>query len=58
VSAKAGPQHYGAELAEAAEAMAERIMAEELTKRKGDAEKVAMALRLRRETTPCLSAGR
>ena len=65
VSAKAGPQHYGAELAESAEAKAERIVAEELkgrgwkwedlvTQREGDAEKVAMAVRLRRETTMTL----
>jgi len=62
VSAKAGPQHYGAELAQSAEAKAERIVAEELARhqwkpddlvahRKGDPKKVAMAVRLRRETT-------
>lgn len=66
VSAKAGPQHYGAELAEAAEAKAERIVAEELARRqwrpealairrKGDAEKLAIAGRLRRETTMTLA---
>ena len=66
VLAKAGPQHYGAELAESAEAKAERIVAEELDKRgwkleelaarrKGEAEKVAMARRLRRETTMTLA---
>ena len=49
--AKAGPQHYGLERAEAAEAKAERIVAEELkqqrwkpedlaARRNGDAEKV------------------
>ena len=65
VSAKAGSQHYGVELAESAPAQAERIVAEELarrrwkpedlaTRRKGDAEKVAMAGRLRRETTMTL----
>lgn len=63
---KAGPQHYGNELAELAQAKAERIVAAELkkrhwqpedlaTKRKGDAAKVAMALRLRRETTMTLA---
>jgi hypothetical protein len=66
VSAKAGPPHYGEELAESAQAKAERIVAEELkkrrwqpedlaTKRKGDAAKVAMAVRLRRETTMTLA---
>jgi REP element-mobilizing transposase RayT len=65
VSAKAGPQHYGAELAESAEAKAERIVTEELARhkwtaqdlasaRKGDTTKVAIALRLRRETTMTL----
>jgi len=66
VSAQAGPQHYGEELAESAQAKAERIVAEELkkrrwqpedlaTKRKGDAAKVAMAVRLRQETTMTLA---
>jgi hypothetical protein len=66
VSAKAGPQHYGEELAELAQATAERIVAEELKKRrwrqedlttqsKGDEAKVAIAGRLRRETTMTLA---
>ena len=66
VSAKAGPQHYGAEVTESAEAKAEGIVAEELAQRqwktedlaamrKGDAEKVAIARRLRRETTMTLA---
>jgi REP element-mobilizing transposase RayT len=66
VAAKAGPQHYGAELAEAAQAKAEHIVAAELqkrrwqpgdlaAKRKGDTAKVAMAMRLRRETTMTLA---
>jgi REP element-mobilizing transposase RayT len=66
VSAKAGPQHYGEELAESATATAERIVAEELARRrwkpedlarrrKGDAEKLVIAGRLRRETTMTLA---
>ena len=57
-----GAEHYGEERAETAEALAEQIIAEELkrrrwqesdlqTKAKGDAEKVALAARLRAETT-------
>jgi REP element-mobilizing transposase RayT len=57
-----GANHYGEECYELAEAKAERIVAEELRRRgwseadlleraKGDKEKVAMAARLRRETT-------
>ena len=56
-----GQEHYGAERAEAAEAQAEAIIAEELGPRrwrekelrgsaKGDAVKVALAARLRKET--------
>jgi Transposase IS200 like len=59
---KAGPWHYGEAVQEAAEAKAERIVKAELAKRKwdeqvlagrrkGDPVKVAMAQRLRRETT-------
>ena len=58
---KMGEEHYGAERAETAEAEAERIVKEELKRRrweeadlegraKGDAGKVAMAVRLRGET--------
>jgi REP element-mobilizing transposase RayT len=57
-----GAEHYGEERTESAEALAEQIIAEELkrrrwreaelqTKAKGDAEKVALAARLRAETT-------
>ncbi|MCL5096517.1 MAG: transposase [Candidatus Omnitrophica bacterium] len=57
-----GAEHYGEERTETAEAQAERIIAEELrrrrwsetelkTRRKGDAAKVALAARLRAETT-------
>jgi REP element-mobilizing transposase RayT len=60
-----GANHYGEECYESAEAKAERIVAEELGRRgwreaelvgraKGDKEKVAMAARLRRETTMTL----
>jgi hypothetical protein len=63
---QAGPPHYGKELAESAQAKAERIVAEELARRggkleglvvrrKGDAAKVGMAVRLRRETTRTLA---
>lgn len=66
VSARAGAQHYGAELAEAAQAKAERMVTEELVsrgwepkelliRRKGDPVKVAIANRLRRETTMTLA---
>ena len=66
VSAQAGSWHYGEAVQEAAEAKAERLVTEELTKRKwkeqslaarrkGDAEKVAIAQRLRRETTMTLA---
>lgn len=62
MSQSMGPDHYGDERAETAEAKAERIIAEELCRRrwtesnlrerpKGDASKVAMAERLRTETT-------
>lgn len=65
VSGKAGPQHYGAEVAESAETKAERIVAHELQKRrwreahlarrrKGDPDKVTVAVRLRMETTMTL----
>jgi REP element-mobilizing transposase RayT len=66
VSKKAGKWHYGEALQESAEAKAERIVVEELAKRKwdektlaarrkGDAGKVAIAQRLRRETTMTLA---
>jgi len=66
LSAGAGPQHYGVELRESAEARAERIIAEELRsqgwgeadlegRRKGDPVKTAIAARLRRETTVTLA---
>ena len=66
VAAKVGPEHYGPELAESAEAKAERIVSDELARygwkpedlaarRKGAAEKVALAVRLRRETTMTLA---
>jgi putative transposase len=62
MSERLGAEHYGEERALAAEARAERIIAEELQRRqwrpadlqaraKGDAEKVALAVRLRAETT-------
>jgi hypothetical protein len=65
VSKKAGKWHYGEAVQESAEAKAERIVTEELRKwkwddkvlasrRKGDAGKVAVAERLRRETTMTL----
>ena len=61
----AGPQHYGEAVRESAEARADRLVAEELrrrgwtpatlsTLRKGNPEKVAVAQRLRRETTMTL----
>ena len=57
-----GPEHYGAELVEAAEVKAERLVREELSRAgwsekelaqrpKGDKVKVKIALRLRQETT-------
>lgn len=65
VSAGAGENHFGAELNEAAEAKAMEIVAEELQRlqwdeseltrrRKGDPAKIAVALRLRAETTVTL----
>ena len=71
VSGKKGRSHYGEAVRESAEAAAERIITEELTRRrwaatalatrrKGDAVKVDIAQRLRRETTMTLAwiAGR
>jgi putative transposase len=66
VSGKAGKSHYGEAVQESAEAAAERIVKGELTRRKweektlgvrrkGDAGKVAIAQRLRRETTVTLA---
>jgi putative transposase len=65
VAAEAGAWHYGKELHESAEAKAERIVREELrhhgwddrllgARRKGDPVKLALAARLRRETTMTL----
>jgi putative transposase len=65
VAEKSGKFHYGEELRESAAAQAERMVEEELkrrkwdaavlaTRRKGDPEKVAMAERLREETTMTL----
>jgi len=65
VSAKPGQWHYGEMVQESAEARAERMVQEELSKRKwdestlasrrkGDAVKVALAERLQRETTVTL----
>ncbi len=62
MSERMGAEHYGEERAEAAEALAELIIAEELkrgrrqeaelkTRPKGDPVKVALAARLRAETT-------
>lgn len=62
MSERLGAEHYGKERAESAETKAERIIAEELKRRrwkaaelqtrpKGDAGKVALAARLRAETT-------
>ena len=59
---RAGTHHYGEEIGQSAEEKARRIIAEELAKmdweeadlgrrRKGDAGKVRIARRLRRETT-------
>ena len=66
VSDKLGRWHYGEAVQESARARAERIVAEELkrrkwdeqtlgARRKGDAEKVAIAQRLRDETTMTLA---
>ena len=66
VSAQRGACHYGEELREAAEAKAERIVREEMkrrnwksgtlaARRKGDEDKVAIARRLRQETTMTLT---
>jgi putative transposase len=66
VGTQAGSWHYGEELRESAETKAERIMTEELKRRrwdastlgqrpKGDAGKLAIARRLRQETTMTLS---
>ena len=61
MSERMGAEHYGEERAETAEALAERIIAEELggrwqeadlkTRPKGDSVQVALAARLRAETT-------
>jgi hypothetical protein len=62
MSERIGAEHYGEERAQTAEAMAEQIVAEELKRRrwnevalktrpKGDPAKVALATRLRAETT-------
>jgi len=62
MSERLGAEHYGEERAETAEALAEHIITEELKRRrwqeaelkkrpKGDAAKVALAARLRAETT-------
>ena len=62
MSERIGAEHFGQERAETAEALAEQIITEELKRRrwqeadlktrpKGDAEKVALAARLRAETT-------
>ncbi len=62
MSERMGVEHYGEERAETAEALAEQIITEELrrrkwqeadlkTRRKEDPEKVAIAARLRKETT-------
>ncbi len=61
----AGPEHYGEEIRESGEQKAKRVIQAELKKlgwkeadlearRKGDPEKVRMALRLRAETTMTL----
>jgi hypothetical protein len=62
ISERLGAEHYGKERAETEQAKAERIIAEELNRRKlkaselttrpqGEAAKVALAARLRTETT-------
>jgi hypothetical protein len=59
-------EHFGGEIRESAEAKAERVLSEALEKanwseaelksaRKGDARKVKIALRLRRDTTMTLA---
>jgi hypothetical protein len=66
VAGHAGRYHYGEELRESAEAVAERMVAEELkrrgwdnstlmTRRKGELDKAAIARRLRGETTMTLA---
>ena len=66
MSEKRGPEHYGTEMRESAEQKAERIVAEELRKlgwpepqlgsrRKGDPDKLKIALRLRQKTTMTLA---
>jgi hypothetical protein len=66
VTEKAGKWHYGEAVQESAEAKAKRIVTEEMkrrkwdekslvARRKGDAGKVAIAQRLRRETTVTLA---
>ena len=66
VGAQAGGWHYGEELRESAEAKAERIVAQELRRRKwdakhlaarskGDPAKIAIARRLREDTTMTLA---
>ena len=66
VNAQAGDWHYGEELRESAEAKAERLVAQELKRRKwgastlaerrkGDPAKIAIAQRLRAETTVTLA---
>ena len=66
VNAQAGDWHFGKELQEAAEAKAERLVAAELKwckwdaktlaqRRKGDPAKLAIARRLREETTMTLA---
>ena len=65
VNAQAGGWHYGEELQESAEAKAERLVAAEMKRRKwdantltqrrkGDRAKLALARRLREETTMTL----
>ena len=62
MSGRMGPEHYGEQRALTAQARAEQIIAEELrrrrwapadlkTRRKGDPAKIALAARLRAETT-------
>jgi hypothetical protein len=66
MSEQRGAEHYGAEIRESAQEKSERIVREELRKRgwreeelsdrrKGDPEKLLIALRLRQETTMTLS---
>ena len=69
MSERMGAEHYGEERAETAEALAELIIAEELkrwrwqeadlkTRPKGDSVKVALAARLRAETTMTVGVDR